>query len=574
MSSPENITQIAPAFTLDWVLAPKPVEASEDNPNHLHESLFPALEQHPVPEAEVVYPTGFGTLTFSELYAATRRIVGFALRDQLSMVNPEDIDDCMQSGYLKVWEQLQKQPDLFAGKPKKYVVQAIVMRSKAQRYAHVRHYRKIVYNADTQAHQNTDDLTIAQVDTWIDLAQAIQRVAAYTADLDSPIYLLALYSLITDVKTQAVAQTMQHGLSTLTAAKRRIRVTLANVLPHYGTTTDSVVPLALPKIQPFHLAQLHRQLITPQILEDVPLRPNTVKSANNWFDLLVPSLHHLDAETSPNVAPEVRYETRWRETVTLEELLADTAVRKVAFAKMRSLGYIGEDAQDCFQLGTINLWKALQIQPGMLADKGAAWVGVWIAHAGSRRSLWKHRARSVPLHDPELTRYTRPERWASWATRVDKRIDFTLLMNALAQRYDGDPLKLFALYSLTTSVKMKDVQSVAHADKNQLIQARNAVKNDLRELLTDDENCVSDTHWLEQLQRGEHLACVTQVAEQVMDNQRLLLALYIITTSATRKDVTTLFGIPLTRFRQDIIQVKHLLAAAFQKVKSDTAQAR
>lgn len=572
MSSQENRIHVIPTLTHEWVLASVSVTTPQENPNHLDENLFPVLEQSPVSDGEPIYPTGFGSLTFGELYVATSRVVGFVLRDRLGIVNPEDVDDCMQSGYLKVWQQLQHQPDLFVGKPKKYVVQAIVMRSKAQRYAHLRHYRKLGYHPKVQTHRGAEDLTISQVETWIDLAQAIQRVAAYTADLDNPVYLYALYTLITDVKTQAVAQTMQYGLSTLTTAKRKVRVTLAHALPHYGTTTDGAVPLSLPKIQPFHLAQLHKHLITPHLLEDIPLRPNTVKATNNRICLPVPSSHRLGAETS--LASEVQYETHWRGTVTLEELLADTQVRKVAFAKMRSLGYIGEDAQDCFQLGTVNLWIALQTQPELLADKGAAWVGVWIAHAGSRRSLWKHRARSVPLHDLELSRYTRPERWAAWATQVDKRIDFTLLMNTLAQRYDGDPLRLFALYSLTTSVKMKDVQFVAHADKNQLIQARNAVKNDLRELLADDESSMSDTYWLEQLRRGEHPACVTQVAEQVMDNQRLLLALYIITTSATRKDVTTLFGIPLTKFRQDIIQVKQLLTAAFRKVKSDTSQAR
>lgn len=494
MSSQENRIHVIPTLTHKWVPASPPAAAPQESRNHFHENVFPALEQFPVSDGEPIYPTGFGSLTFGELYAATSRFVGFALRDRLGMVNPQDVDDCMQSGYLKVWQQLQHQPDLFVGKPKKYVVQAIVMRSKAQRYAHLRYYRKLTYDTEAQTHQGADDLTISQVETWIDLAQAIQRVAAYTADLDNPVYLYALYALITDVKTQTVAQTMRHGLSTLTAAKRRMRVTLAHALPHYGTTNNCAAPLALPKIQPFHLAQLHRQLITPLLLEDIPLCPNTIKSANHRVFLPVPAPHHLNTDTSPNAASEVCYETRWRETVTFEELLADTAVRKVAFAKMRSLGYIGEDAQDCFQLGTINLWKALQTQPELLADKGAAWVGIWIAHAGSRRSLWKHRARSVPLHDPELSRYTRPERWASWATRVDKRIDFTLLMNALAQRYDGDPLKLFALYSLTTS--------------------------------------------------------------------------------ATRKDVTTLFGIPLTKFRQDIIHIKQLLTAAFRKGKSDTSQAR
>jgi hypothetical protein len=98
--------------------------------------------------------------------------------------------------------------------------------------------------------------------------------------------------------------------------------------------------------------------------------------------------------------PEPRYPTRWRAAATLEELLTDNQVRRVAFAKARSLGYTDQDAEDCFQLGSINLWKALQEQPTLLCDKGAAWVGIWMAFSGSRRALWKHKARCVPLDRP------------------------------------------------------------------------------------------------------------------------------------------------------------------------------
>lgn len=253
--------------------------------------------------------------------------------------------------------------------------------------------------------------------------------------------------------------------------------------------------------------------------------------------------------------------------MTFEELITDQQVKKVAFAKARSLGHTDQDAEDCFQLGSIKLWQALTEQPMLLCDKGAAWVGVWIAFSGSRRALWKHKARSVPLDRP-YQRGNRPERWAGFATRVDERIDFELLMNALAQRYDGDPLKLFALYSLTTSVKMKDVATVAGVETNRMIEARNAVKEDMRGFLGHgSENDIAEAFWTDQLKRGENLECVTRVAERVMDNQRLLLALYIVTTSAKRKDVAALFSIPLTKFRTEIAQIKMMLAEEFRRAK-------
>lgn len=273
-------------------------------------------------------------------------------------------------------------------------------------------------------------------------------------------------------------------------------------------------------------------------------------------------------EPSSEFQSEPRYTTQWRGSTTLEEILTDKNVQNVAYAKMRSLGYTDQDADDCFQLGSINFWKALRENPTLLSDKRAAWVGVWIAFSGSRRALWKHKARCVPLDGAYTYGSNRPERWAGFATRIDEKIDFAMLMNALAQRYDGDPLKLFALYSLTTSVKMKDVVSVAGVHKNQMIEARSAVKEDMRAFLQlKAANDVSEEFWRDQLKQGKNLECLTRVAERVMDNQRLLLALYIVTTSAKRKDVTALFGIGITAFRKEITQIKDMLAEEFRKAR-------
>lgn len=281
-----------------------------------------------------------------------------------------------------------------------------------------------------------------------------------------------------------------------------------------------------------------------------------------------PSVSPLSPPDAPGPASEFQaepqYSTQWRGRATLEEILADKNVRNVAFAKMRSLGHIDQDAEDCFQLGSINFWKVLKDQPTILTDKRAAWVGVWIALSGSRRGLWKHRARCVSLDDPDR-RIGRPERWAGFATRIDEQIDFVLLMNTLAQRYDGDLLKLYAMYSLTTSVAMKDALSLAGVTKDQMIDAQNAVKADIRALLElDPSDEVAQKYWKGQLEKGEGLDCVTRVAEEVLDNQRLLLALYIVTTSATRKDVIALFGIGRTAFRKEVTQIKAMLSKEFR----------
>lgn len=549
-----------------WVVVSDTARCNNASTEEQQSLLSLDSEPNTLPEQEQTYPTGFGNLTFSELYAATDRIVGYTLRQQYGMSNPDDIDDCMQAGYFNVWQRLQKQPEWFAGKPKKYVVQAVVMRSKAQRYAHLRHYRKIVYDADAHCSRNVTAPTTSQLDTWIDLEQAVQTVGHYTARLDNPIYVWALYALLTEVKTQDVAKLFGRGVSSFTAAKRQVRCTLAHELPGYGNELHASYALSIPKqhrIKPFNA---RRELTVSQLLfDESPRKP--VRHSNTFVfqsRILTEQPAFFEVQQLPS---EPTYQTQWRGGVTFEELITDQQVKKVAFAKARSLGHTDQDAEDCFQLGSIKLWQALTEQPMLLCDKGAAWVGVWIAFSGSRRALWKHKARSVPLDRP-YQRGNRPERWAGFATRVDERIDFELLMNALAQRYDGDPLKLFALYSLTTSVKMKDVLSVAKVQKNHMVEARSAVKADMRAFLEREaENDIAEEFWTDQLNRGENLECVTRVAERVMDNQRLLLALYIVTTSAKRKDVTTLFGIGITAFRKEITQIKAMLAEEFRKAK-------
>lgn len=166
------------------------------------------------------------------------------VQEQLGMSNPDDIDDCMQAEYFKVWQLLQKQPDLFADKPKRYIVQAVVFRSKVQRFSHQRHYRKIVWDATTET-RNADAPITRQIDTWIDLESALKTVGEYVAGLDNPIYLLALYALITQVTTRDVARLFGHGVSTLNKAKRWVRSTLAGELPDYGCLADTTKALCL-----------------------------------------------------------------------------------------------------------------------------------------------------------------------------------------------------------------------------------------------------------------------------------------------------------------------------------------
>jgi hypothetical protein len=117
--------------------------------------------------------------------------------------------------------------------------------------------------------------------------------------------------------------------------------------------------------------------------------------------------------------------------------------------------------------------------------------------------------------------------------------------------------------------------SVVGAHKNQFIQIRSVVKHDLKNLLEQDSEGknVEDEFWT--FQHQDQVRHVRRVAEQVIDYPRLLLALYVITTSAKCKDVTELFDLKRTSFRKDIAKVKIMLSeerVRTRKVNSFTWQ--
>jgi DNA-directed RNA polymerase specialized sigma24 family protein len=182
---------------------------------------------------EVRYPTGLGALTFEELVRKTQRIAGNRLR-QGGMDNPDDIDDALQSAYLKLYRRLQQDPKLYAGKPKCYIVQDIFFRSKAQRYAQFRHYHKLVFDADPDWLSAEVGLRSARVDFRIDLEAALEQVVAVIEASDrSQLLLLILYCVLTQAQPCEVAPLFESSAKTFTKHVRTVRALLQAYLPNY-----------------------------------------------------------------------------------------------------------------------------------------------------------------------------------------------------------------------------------------------------------------------------------------------------------------------------------------------------
>jgi hypothetical protein len=435
-----------------------------------HERLQPS---------EPIYNTGFGQLTFEAFYQQTHRIAGFTLRETLGMTNSDDIDDCLQAGYFNLWRRLNDDPDLFADKPKRYAVQAVVMASKAQRYAHLRHNRKLIYDAEPTQYPELPDLNPSQIDTWLDIAAALAHVTDQIDD--NPPMLIALYTVITQSRVGETAQLYSMNAKTMYKHRRQVKAQLAEALPGYRPSDVPEPKIGLPK-----------EPVVKPLLSTIYQDRTAHRFDQADRDLLTQS------RRSQRIREQIRpyrtsYPTGWAGGRSLEQLIADPQVKRGAYAKLNQLGVAYYDQDDVFQQGIIRLWQKLAEEPDLLVDKGPIWTGIYIAFSGNPKSFLRRQQKQRRFTDPDFDWNTADEHLplagqnghhAEWSRVIDDEIDLALKMEMLAQRYQDDLRRLLALYALTTSVYAKDVAPVAGLHpKNFAATVGNDVRRDLREVL-------------------------------------------------------------------------------------------
>ncbi|GAB5494527.1 MAG: hypothetical protein Phog2KO_47420 [Phototrophicaceae bacterium] len=170
-----------------------------------------------MPKQEQSIPTIWGDIFFEEFYTRTRKLIAQKLR-QHGILDSHDIDDCMQSAYFKIWQQMETQREIFADKPLSYIIQSLFFASKVQRFSHKRHFNKVSFTDIDRI--EAQYAPINQLETWIDIQSALAIVTQEIWEDD--IALLALYSLITQVKVRDVQQLA--GCSSRTMSKRRNQI--------------------------------------------------------------------------------------------------------------------------------------------------------------------------------------------------------------------------------------------------------------------------------------------------------------------------------------------------------------
>jgi hypothetical protein len=146
------------------------------------------FELVPTPEPESVplltFRTCFGELSFDDLYQRTRRYTAAILHHTYQM-DPADVNDGLQAGYLKLWQRLQQQSDLLEGKSLAWIGKFIAYAALHATRGDWQFKRKAAVQEDEERQRNetakmgrqTHSRETRRTDTRLDLQAAIAACA-------------------------------------------------------------------------------------------------------------------------------------------------------------------------------------------------------------------------------------------------------------------------------------------------------------------------------------------------------------------------------------------------------------
>lgn len=441
------------------------------------------------PQPPPIYETGFGTFTFEQLYETTRPIVAFVMRQSLGMYDAEDIDDCLQAGYLKVWKQLQTDPQRYADKPKRYVVQAVVLNAKSQRYAHLRHFKKIDFKRPSPEQREYPSLTTHNVDTWLDIAAALENI--FPDIEDDVTALTALYTLLTQAKVGEAAMLFEVSPKSVYKRRRQLKEQLATELQDYRPKSHRNGSNQPPRGGLPAISVVDTLLST--IHQDEAVRHARALASDRELLREAQSRRKIQQRIRPFEPEPQQYLTRWRRELTLDDILSDPQVRRGAYAKLNDLGISSDFQDDCFQQGSLKLWQTLEATPDLLQDKGPVWVGIFIAYSGNPKKQFRYQQRQRRFDNLDFDWESADEHLKlgeikdnDWRDLIDNEIDLSIMMGKLADQYRDDYRALLALYALTTSVRIADLSGLLRLHpKNFAATIGNKVRDDIAALAID-----------------------------------------------------------------------------------------
>lgn len=193
------------------------------------------------------------------------------------------------------------------------------------------------------------------------------------------------------------------------------------------------------------------------------------------------------------------YPTGWNGDLTFEQIAEDISPR-AAKMLIRQYRVWAQDMPDCLQNGLMYIWQQLVEDRQFLAKTTIRDAAIIVCHRSKSTSIRKQNLRYEYLEDfwaqhdfkhPEemriggLERFKiAGERWATWATLTDIRIDIERAVLTVYEQVKDDPAGLLALYAATTCVTSKDLSYVVPGKGEDAIRWRvAAIRNQLRGML-------------------------------------------------------------------------------------------
>lgn len=232
------------------------------------------------------------------------------------------------------------------------------------------------------------------------------------------------------------------------------------------------------------------------------------------------------------------YPTGWGGYRTFGEIMGDCS--PLAAAIMRERGVDNVDIPDALQRGFMVFYEKLSADPDML-DGQSRYAVAFPVYANCHTNYWQRHRRHTSLegmtangaHDPDEWLITgleanRSERWASWATATDMRLDveraFANLVDLFSSMEEPTASRmLVALYYMTTRVQLKDAAMIVGINYHYLLDnyvsaVRKHVQHEFSELYK------PGLRWIEKYQRG-HLEPAQRVLDRYEDNPRMTYAI-------------------------------------------------
>lgn len=211
------------------------------------------------------------------------------------------------------------------------------------------------------------------------------------------------------------------------------------------------------------------------------------------------------------------YPTGWNGEMTFEQISEDIRPR-AARMLLRQYRVWAQDLDDCLQNGLMYIWEQLAANRDFLARKCRFEAALIVCYRSKSTSIRKQNLRYEYMEDfwakqdfkhPEemriggLERFKiAGERWATWATLTDIRIDIERAVLTVYEQVKDDPAGLLALYAATTSATSKDLAYVVPGKGEDAIRWRAAaIRNQLRGMLGTLQR--EQPTWREKFDSGE-----------------------------------------------------------------------